>query len=180
MLVPTMQSRALALALAFLLLLTQQLGALHGLSHGMAAHPARATADASPAAAAVAALPFGLAAAGAPTDAISPAAAALSSAAVSPSAAVLAPAAVLPPAAVRPPAAQGNGGPGDGSPADTGCQVCLICLTLAALGLALLPGLLRGWRGCGQLPVPTAGRQPTRPAPAAAPYCARAPPLALS
>ena len=174
MLVPTMQSRALALALAFLLLLTQQLGALHGLSHGMAAHPARATADASPAAAAVAALPFGPAAAGAPTDAISPAAAALSSAAV------LAPAAVRPPAAVLPPAAQGNGGPGDGSPADTGCQVCLICLTLAALGLALLPGLLRGWRGCGQLPVPTAGRQPTRPAPAAAPYCARAPPLALS
>ena len=134
MLKPTMHARTLALALALLLLLTQQFGALHSLSHSLAAaHQAQAQAQATTTTTATA-------------------------------------------NHVATPATSSADSPDSGLPADSTCQVCLV---LAALGLAALPGLLRWWLRRVRQPAPTASGRPTWPTPAAAQYRARAPPARL-
>lgn len=128
--------RALALWLAGLLLLTQQLGWQHLAAHlagGEGIAPARLAAhgiDGGPAAAA-------RAAAGDPADATTP-------------------------------AVDDAGLAADG--------LCRLCLTLAALGLALLPAALR-WRPPRSAPPPLRSASAARVAAAAGvPFQARAPP----
>lgn len=131
MLPGTMHTRAVALALALLLLLTQQFSVLHGLAHSLPSAGGGYALTVS--ALAVSAQP-----------------------AASPS-----------PGDAEPSSSPAN------LPPDGACQVCL---ALAAIGLATLPGVLGWWVARSPQRAPTLARAPTLGAPAAALYRARAPP----